>query len=68
MRDELEIEWQQFRRLLVEYITCLVFWIVSMYVEEPNCGIPMKIWVVYYFFFRLFKLVHNGIGILLIIN
>ena len=68
IRDELEIEWQQFRRIIVEYIALGIIFIICIYVEEPDCGIPMRSWVVYYLFFRLFKSSHNGIGILLILN
>jgi hypothetical protein len=68
MRDELDIEWEQFRRIVIEYITCLIIWIACIFVEEPDCGIPMRAWVVYYLFFRLFKCVHNGIGSMLVLN
>jgi hypothetical protein len=36
--------------------------------EEPLCGVPMKTWCVSYLFFRMFRNVHNGIGVLLCLN
>lgn len=45
-----------------------MFWICSLFVAEPDCGIPVKMWVVYYLFFRIFRNVHNIVGLLLILN
>ena len=53
---------------MIEYITCLLIWATCIFVEEPDCGIPMRAWVVYYLFFRLFKCVHNGISSMLVLN
>lgn len=53
---------------MVEYFTVVAIWITCMFVEEPQCGIPMRTWVLNYLFFRLFKLVHNAIGIMLLLN
>ena len=56
------------RRIIVEYITILMVWLICLFVEEPDCGIPMRSWVTKYLFFRLFKATHNAIGVLLILN
>jgi hypothetical protein len=68
MREEKEIEWEQLRKIGVEYAACAMFWICSLFVAEPDCGIPVKMWVVYYLFFRCFRNVHNIVGLLLILN
>ena len=46
----------------------LVIWIASLFVSEPDCGIPMKTWVSSYLMFRLVKYFHHGVGILLVLN
>jgi len=68
MGVEKPVEWDQLRRIIVEYVATVIIWIVCIYCNEPRCGIPMRSWVVNYLFFRLFKCVHNAIGIMLILN
>ena len=62
------MEWIALRKITVQYIVCVTSWFGCLIVEEPDCGIPMRSWCVYYLFFRMFRNVHNGIGILLHLN
>lgn len=68
IRDEKDLMWEQLRKIGLEYLTMFFTWIACLCTEEPDCGIPMKTWVSYYLFFRLFRNGHNLIGILLILN
>lgn len=68
MVAEKELEWIALRKITIGYIMCLTSWFACLIVEEPECGIPMRSWTVYYLFFRMFRNVHNGIGIMLHLN
>lgn len=67
MQDH-DIEWRLLKRIVVQYFTCLISWILCKVSDEPQCGIPMKTWCISYLFFRMFRNVHNGIGVLLCLN
>jgi hypothetical protein len=68
MINNMEFNWNALRRIIVEYFAILFVWVACIFCIEPDCGVPMRSWVVYYLFFRLFKSSHNAIGILLILN
>jgi len=68
IRNEKEAEIDTLRKIGVEYFTCGAAWLCCLASEEPDCGIPIKSWVAYYLFFRIFRHVHNIVGILLILN
>lgn len=60
--------WEQLRKIGLEYVTMGFAWVACLCTNEPDCGIPMKTWVTYYLFFRMFRNGHNLIGIMLILN
>ena len=68
IQNELDIEWRQFSRMMVEYFASGILWLICLFMDQPDCGIPMRSWVVYYLFFRIFRTSHNAIGIALILN
>jgi len=62
------MEWIALRQITIVYILCATTWFGCLILEEPDCGIPIRSYCVYYLFFRMFRNVHNGIGALLHLN
>ena len=65
---EKHMEWIALRQIVIVYILCATAWLGCLIMEEPDCGIPIRSYCVYYLFFRMFRNVHDGIGVLLRLN
>lgn len=67
-QNDFESEWKHYKRFIVEYLISAPVWITCIYIDEPDCGIPLRSWVVNYLFIRLFRQVYSTVEYVLVLN